>query len=580
MFLKEREKIFLYNANEKISISPPSANDARPLIIDETQQNKDKAATQLVDTLLNSSIVSTKISRKYLLIDKPLPDPYSLPTLPDQISVAINSNQMEKFEKLCNFRSIIIDAAFHDLKKNYNLIYPTRTQYTIVVNSILNYLGIDQNTKKADSWRESLISKYKRERQNQNDDKTVEMTLRYSKEKSGRKIKQYPQTQMSERNALKNISNMGHRSDVIEQMEEKTEIIKTDYQNNSFNDPDFKRLWFDTYEYRKDFIKENTTADIMKQFPAYTNPFTILADVKVLTGIDLGNSVTENIDSLASKINSDNKFLSDIFQKAIPIMRIAVKINLGHNKPATPQPSMVLEDDTIKIYIDWTYVCSSPSIEQSLAIIVGLYYLMNLKFHPYRTVARFLCVYLLHDKQQQSSNIRRFCKEYNIELQDQSSLSSDLPSDLPLDHLPDRLLDRLPDRLPEQTQNKATSINNYTASNNDGLTIIHKQNDSDRFRNQIHIIPSQLTLTNLRPTQKRKANQIDDSEQLIEENNPPTKKSFDTITYDSREFAFYNSIPFISVLLHLDPSSFQTFQDDSDHYKHSKMILIAAIIGT
>ncbi|CAF4061121.1 unnamed protein product, partial [Rotaria magnacalcarata] len=294
MFLKEREKIFLSTANEKISISPRSPNDARPLIIDETQQNKDKSDTQLADTLLNSSIVSTTISRKYLLIDKPLPDPYSLPTLPDQISVAINSNQMEKFEKLCNFRSIIIDAVFHDLRKNYNLIYPTRTQYTIV-----------------DSWRESLISKYKRERQNQNDDQTVEMKLRYSKEKSGRKIKQYPHTQMSERNALKNISNMGHRSDVMKQMEEKTEIIKTDYQNNSFNDPDFKRLWFNTYEYRKDFIKENTTADIMKQFPAYTNPFTILADVKVLTGIDLSNSVKENIDSLASKINSDNKFLSD-----------------------------------------------------------------------------------------------------------------------------------------------------------------------------------------------------------------------------------------------------------------------------
>ncbi|CAF4180650.1 unnamed protein product [Rotaria magnacalcarata] len=76
-------------------------------------------------------------------------------------------------------------------------------------------------------------------------------------------------------------------------------------------------------------------------------------------------------------------------------------------------------------------------------------------------------------------------------------------------------------------------------------------------------MPSQLTLTNLRPTKKRKANQIDDSEQLIEENNPSTKKSFDTITYDSREFAFYNSIPFISVLLHLDPSSLQTFQADS-----------------
>ncbi|CAF4552687.1 unnamed protein product [Rotaria sp. Silwood2] len=212
----------------------------------------------------------------------------------------------------------------------------------------------------------------------------------------------------------------------------------------------------DTYEYRKHFIKDNTTADVMKQFPAYTNPFT---------------------------------------------------------KPATPQPSMVLEDDTIKIYLDWTYVCSSTSMEQSLAIIVGLYYLMNLKFHPYRTVARFLCIYLLHDKQQQSSNIRRFCKEYNIDLQDQSLLSSDLPSDLS------------PDRLPEKTQNKETSIDNYTASNDYGLTTVHEQNDSDQFANQVQIIPSQLAPTNIQPTQKRKANQIDDSEQLFEENNPPTKKT-------------------------------------------------------
>ena len=42
---------------------------------------------------------------------------------------------------------------------------------------------------------------------------------------------------------------MGHRSDVMEQMEEKTEIIKTDYQNNSFNDPDFKRLSLNTYQF-------------------------------------------------------------------------------------------------------------------------------------------------------------------------------------------------------------------------------------------------------------------------------------------------------------------------------------------
>ena len=42
--------------------------------------------------------------------------------LPSQVSDAINLKQMEKFEKLCNFRSIIIDAVFHDLKTNYGLM--------------------------------------------------------------------------------------------------------------------------------------------------------------------------------------------------------------------------------------------------------------------------------------------------------------------------------------------------------------------------------------------------------------------------------------------------------------------------
>ncbi|CAF4135555.1 unnamed protein product [Rotaria socialis] len=71
------------------------------------------------------------------------------------------------------------------------------------------------------------------------------------------------------------------------------------------------------------------------------------------------------------------------------------------------------------------------------------------------------------------------------------------------------------------------------------LQVIRKKNDSDQFKNQVHITPSQLTSTNHQPTQRRKANQIDDSEQ-----------------------------------------SLQTFQDNSGRHKHSKMILIAAIIGT
>ncbi|CAF4418799.1 unnamed protein product [Rotaria socialis] len=48
------------------------------------------------------------------------------------------------------------------------------------------------------------------------------------------------------------------------------------------------------------------------------------------------------------------------------------------------------------------------------------------------------------------------------------------------------------------------------------LQVIRKKNDSDQFTNQVHITPSQLTSTNHQPTQRRKANQIDDSEQRFQ----------------------------------------------------------------
>ena len=54
-------------------------------------------------------------------------------------------------------------------------------------------------------------------------------------------------------------------------LEKKAEIISKDFQNSSFDDLHFERLWFETYEYRKKFIKQNTVEDILKQFPAYSN---------------------------------------------------------------------------------------------------------------------------------------------------------------------------------------------------------------------------------------------------------------------------------------------------------------------
>ncbi|CAF1478932.1 unnamed protein product [Rotaria sordida] len=354
IFLKEREKLFSSKTNEKPT-SASTPNDTALLIIDENQQD-DEHENQSAEASINVSSIETIITTENLT-EKSLPDPYLLPVLPSQVNDAINLKQMEKFEKLCNFRSIIIDAVFHDLKTNYGLIYPTREQYTTIVNGILNHLKIERDPKTSTSI-----------------------------------IQDTPNE--------------------IQQMEEKAETLKTNFQNKSIDDQHYQRLWLETFDYRQNFIKENTTADIMERFPVYSNPSMILTDVKLLTGVDLDHSVKEKMNLLSNKICSNDKFLTDD-----PIVRC-------FKKPVTPQPTMVIEENDIKIYVDWTFICSSNSMEQSLALVVGLYCLMNLTFPTYRTVVRFLYVYFMNDKQQQSNVIRKFCKVYNIQLQDNPSSSN------------------------------------------------------------------------------------------------------------------------------------------------------------
>ncbi|CAF5018301.1 unnamed protein product, partial [Rotaria sp. Silwood1] len=171
-------------------------------------------------------------------------------------------------------------------------------------------------------------------------------------------------------------------------------------------------------------------------------------------------------------------------------------------KPLTPQPSMVVQDNNIKVYVDWTLVCNSDSFEQSFATFVGLYCLFDLKFYVHRTAIRFLYVYFLNDKQQQSNTIRRFCKEYNIELQHNFSPSA----------------------------NSLEEISNNNTSNFDEPqhTILTEQNNNEIVSDQFSI-----AVSNPRPTTRpnnceRKAAELIDSANSGEKNTSPTKKTRST----------------------------------------------------
>jgi hypothetical protein len=42
-----------------------------------------------------------------------------------------------------------------------------------------------------------------------------------------------------------------------------------DLENNSYDEEELKHLWIQTYAYRQEFIRNNTTKDIVTRFPAY-----------------------------------------------------------------------------------------------------------------------------------------------------------------------------------------------------------------------------------------------------------------------------------------------------------------------
>ena len=55
-------------------------------------------------------------------------------------------------------------------------------------------------------------------------------------------------------------------------MKEKSDIINKNFSSSSFDDQEFKRLWIETHQHRPNFIKQHTTADILKEYPLYSNP--------------------------------------------------------------------------------------------------------------------------------------------------------------------------------------------------------------------------------------------------------------------------------------------------------------------
>ncbi|CAF1444936.1 unnamed protein product [Adineta steineri] len=100
---------------------------------------------------------------------------------------------------------------------------------------------------------------------------------------------------------------------------------------------------------------------------------------------------------------------------------------------------------------------------------------MNLKFHPHRIAINFLYIYLLNEKQHQSSCIRAFRKQYNIELQDKSSSS-------PIHRL-------------KELENTDLPLNKEIEQNDENLIIDNKQDRPEEILNVSQIFQAERMST-------------------------------------------------------------------------------------
>ncbi|CAF1009503.1 unnamed protein product [Adineta steineri] len=111
---------------------------------------------------------------------------------------------------------------------------------------------------------------------------------------------------------------------------------------------------------------------------------------------------------------------------------------------------------------------------------------------------------ILNEKQHQSNCIRKFCKEYNIELQDK-------PLSSPVYCL-------------EEIENTDPPLNKETEQNDENLIIDNKQDRAEKITNVSQIFQVEPMSTDPQISHKRKADQLVDEQVLYNENTPPTKK--------------------------------------------------------
>ncbi|CAF1461868.1 unnamed protein product [Didymodactylos carnosus] len=369
--------------------------------MDDVRINDNDSFLQQMTTMTGSLIHEKK--RKITL-----PENYPMPALPSIIEQAIETGDFRKFDNYCNYRSVVVDAIFHDLHHKYELLYPEKRDYDNV-----------------QSWKNSLQTKFKKGRKPlalMNEEVKRAIT-KYSHVQSGRKIKKQT-TEEAERQT--------DRFVVIQNIEDEDDVqgnIEFMREELSKESPDIDRLrrsWRITLKARRDFVSQNKSIDILKEYPGYRLPNLILYEIELLTrGLDIVTSTKECLNSLGEKLYHVNETLFVAEPVQFRVIKILCKkfeeshqhILCGDNEPSSPYPCLTYTDHTINVMLDRQVICSETRIDQAIALWMATYHIFEIKFQHHNRAARLLYCMILKDKSFATSTVRQLLNELNINIE-------------------------------------------------------------------------------------------------------------------------------------------------------------------
>ncbi|CAM4797064.1 unnamed protein product [Rotaria magnacalcarata] len=351
-------------------------------------------------------------------INVPFPDEYSIPSLPDGVIKDIEAGSLHTFGPHYTNRQILIDAISYDLIEKYKLFYPSSQQFDKIGNAIVKFLKLPLTKENITIWKDALQTKLKRKRAENLDSIIVQdYRLKYSRAGSGRPVKRRLD-ETAQRDRYKSMIIIPYNDDISNDIETKVNRLR----DLSQIDVDTQlKLWKETLHCRRQSIRNRSTADILKDFPGYSNSLLVLEEVKMLMKIDLAAAARRQIPELLNKVLSAPIFITD--SPSIRLMKILCKEfdePIQHifcnNEPSTPYPTLVCIDDVIYIYVDFVSMLSTNSPDDALALLIAMYTIFELTFHKKSRTIRLLYSILHAETRYLTNSVRILIKEKNIDI--------------------------------------------------------------------------------------------------------------------------------------------------------------------